>query len=109
MCCGSNRSAIRNASTSMRARSPSPQAQQLASASARVQAPPPPKPAVTPQPVWTPGSLAWVTLKYSETAAIRVRGPASGRRYEFSGARPALAIDPRDVPEMLRSGLFHRA
>jgi hypothetical protein len=74
-----------------------------------VQVSPPPKPAATTSPTFAAESFAWVTLKYAENAAIRVRGPVTGRRYEFSGARPLLAIDPRDVGDLLRSGRFERA
>jgi hypothetical protein len=47
-----------------------------------------------------------VRIRYSERSAIRVRGTASGRVYEFSAAAPAQAVDRRDAAAMLASGFF---
>jgi len=49
-----------------------------------------------------------VTLQYLESSPIVVTGPASGRRYEFSGARPNQAVDARDVEALLRTRFFRR-
>jgi hypothetical protein len=35
-----------------------------------------------------------------------VQGPATGRRYAFSGGSPVQAVDARDAAALLRSGLF---
>ena len=54
------------------------------------------------------GADAKVTIRYTKTASIVVRGVASGRRYAFSGQGAAQAVDQRDVAVMLRSGWFRR-
>jgi hypothetical protein len=54
------------------------------------------------------GVIATVMLHYKETAAIRVWGPVTGQHYDFSGAHPARAVDPRDASVLTRSGLFRR-
>lgn len=87
MCCGSKRSALRNASRVQATRQ---------AASPAVQASPP-------QP------FAPVTLRYIETSEIRVRGPMTGRLYDFSGNPPTQAVDPRDAGALARSGRFRRA
>jgi hypothetical protein len=38
-----------------------------------------------------------------------VRGMVSGRHYEFSNSRPAQPVDRRDLPGLLRTGLFRQA
>jgi hypothetical protein len=52
--------------------------------------------------------IAAVLLHYEGPSAIRVKGPVSGRAYDFSPARPAQAVDARDAPVMTRSGAFSR-
>lgn len=47
-----------------------------------------------------------VAIRYLRTQAIVVQGPATGRRYGFSGAAPVQAVDMRDAAALLRSGLF---
>jgi hypothetical protein len=47
-------------------------------------------------------------LRYKETAAIQVRGPETGRRYEFSVAAPTQYVDPRDAAVLTRGGQFFR-
>jgi hypothetical protein len=47
-----------------------------------------------------------VWVSYSESSAIRVRGTATGRVYEFSGAAPTQAVDQRDAAALLASGFF---
>jgi hypothetical protein len=49
-----------------------------------------------------------VTLRYSESSPILVRGPATGRRYEFSGTHPVQTVDPRDAAALLRTRFFRR-
>jgi hypothetical protein len=50
-----------------------------------------------------------VKLHYTGMASVRVRGPYSGRTYEFSGAHPDGAVDRRDVEGLMRIGIFRRA
>jgi hypothetical protein len=37
-----------------------------------------------------------------------VRGPATGQPYEFSGAQPVRAVDPRDAEVLLHTRYFRR-
>jgi hypothetical protein len=53
--------------------------------------------------------LTPVSLRYVRTAPMRVLGEATGRRYEFSGSRPAQAVDPRDLASLLSLGYFSMA
>jgi hypothetical protein len=50
-----------------------------------------------------------VTLRYVRTAPMRVVGEASRQQYEFSGAAPIQAVDPRDLFQLLNMGYFSRA
>ena len=47
-----------------------------------------------------------VAIRYLRTSPIVVRGLITGRRYAFSGGSPVQAVDVRDAPPLLRSGLF---
>ena len=53
--------------------------------------------------------LTPVTLRYVRTAPMRVLSEATGRKYEFSGSRPAQAVDPRDLASLLSLGYFSMA
>jgi len=86
MCCGSKRAALRNA------------------ARTQVAAPAAPTNGVS-----VTQSFAAVTLHYTKASEIRVRGPVTGRLYDFAGTPPAQAVDPRDAGALTRSGLFRRA
>ncbi len=74
-------------------------------------APPPPVPRKMPGLASLPSvprTTAGVALEYTERARILVRGPASGRTYEFSAAQRAQTVDAADVPPLLRTGFFRR-
>jgi hypothetical protein len=45
-------------------------------------------------------------LRYLQEAPIRVLGPATGRAYAFSGARPVQMVDSRDAQLLARATLF---
>jgi hypothetical protein len=47
-----------------------------------------------------------VALHYLERSPILVRGPATGRQYAFSAARPTQFVDERDAPSLLRTRFF---
>ena len=49
-----------------------------------------------------------VPLRYTETSLILVRGPKSGRQYQFSASNPVQAVDARDVNALLRTRFFAR-
>ena len=55
-----------------------------------------------------PRPMAGVALEYTERARILVRGPATGRTYEFSAGQRAQTVDAADVPPLLRTGFFRR-
>ena len=50
-----------------------------------------------------------VSLRYVRTAPLRVVGESSRQQYEFSGAAPIQAVDPRDLFQLLNMGYFSRA
>jgi hypothetical protein len=43
-----------------------------------------------------------------ENSLIVVRGPATGRQYQFSGAHPDQSVDARDAEALLRTRFFRR-
>ncbi len=47
-----------------------------------------------------------VALRYTELSPILVKGPATGRQYQFSGSYPIQAVDARDVAALLRTRFF---
>ena len=47
-----------------------------------------------------------VRLHYVQSRAILVRGPATGRIYQFSAAHADTNVDSRDAAPLLRTGLF---
>jgi len=49
-----------------------------------------------------------VSVRYVRTAPMRVLGQVTGRHYDFSGSRPAQAVDPLDLPSILATGYFSR-
>jgi hypothetical protein len=63
--------------------------------------------------MWNPASWALagrgVQLRYRERAPVRVRGPVTGRTYEFSAAQPVQVVDARDADGFLRTKMFFRA
>ena len=50
-----------------------------------------------------------VALRYTETSPILVRGPGSGRQYQFSGSNPVQFVDVRDVAALLRTRFFRQS
>jgi cytoskeletal protein RodZ len=49
---------------------------------------------------------AAVSLRYTESSPIRVRGPVTGRNYEFSAANPIQFVDSRDACLLLNARFF---
>lgn len=59
------------------------------------------------------GPASWagtrsVALRFNERARILVRGPVTGRSYEFSADQPAQAVEARDAEALLRTRRFVR-
>lgn len=50
----------------------------------------------------------YVIMRCRERAPVRVRGPVTGRIYEFSPRQPTLSIDARDAETLLRTQRFVR-
>jgi hypothetical protein len=59
-------------------------------------------------PVVQSPSYSTVNLRYLENSPILVRGPVTGRQYEFSGAKPQQLVDVRDADALLRTGFFRK-
>ncbi len=55
------------------------------------------------------GPFPSVTLDYMESAAIRMRGPVTGRPYQFSKSQPSQAVDVRDAAVFARSSSFRQS
>jgi len=51
-----------------------------------------------------PSGTRW--LRHVGTSSVVVRGPATRREYAFMGVRAVRSVDVRDVPHLLRTGLF---
>ncbi len=49
-----------------------------------------------------------VRLRYLQQSPVRVGGPVTGKRYDFSGAQPVLQVESRDAEALLRTGFFAR-
>jgi hypothetical protein len=112
MCCGSKRSALRNTSIRLKAQTTAPPVSREPEApiASRDQLPGASGPnGVAPSvPISARRPSASVILQYKESMAIRVRGPVTGRLYEFSIAQPAQHVEPRDAAVLTHSGLFFR-
>ena len=92
MCCGNKRLALRNA-TPVKPSLNAPRVSQRV-ANTRVPQAPRPEPSRTTMP--------------PETSRVLVRGPVTGRLYDFSGGQPSQAMDPRDGAALMRSGFRAR-
>jgi hypothetical protein len=49
-----------------------------------------------------------VSLRYTESQSVVVRGPVTGRRYSFSAASPVQSVDSRDAGALLGARYFRR-
>ncbi len=70
------------------------------------QAPAPPVfsgPAEAAPAAWPP-----VRLRYLQRSPVRVGGPVTGNRYDFSAAQPVVAVEARDAEALVRTGFFAR-
>lgn len=72
-------------------------------------APASPRPAWTASPMPHAANVGTVLLRSRERARVLVRGPVTGRTYEFSAERPAQPVDPRDADALMRTTRFVRA
>jgi hypothetical protein len=102
-CCGQKRSQPQGAvSSALRPASPVPAVRGLNS---------PTRPALGGAGAALPGASAGgrgVVLRYREPGRVLVRGPVTGRGYEFSAEQPTQAVEARDAEALLRSRRFVR-
>ncbi len=47
-------------------------------------------------------------IRFTENSSVKVKGPATGREYQFSPTSPTQNIDPRDARLLLRSRFFRQ-
>ncbi|HWK89506.1 MAG TPA: hypothetical protein VNP72_05905 [Longimicrobium sp.] len=50
-----------------------------------------------------------VRLRFTQSSAMRVRGPATGLTYDFTAAAPVQPVDGRDAEVLMGTGYFRRA
>ena len=50
-----------------------------------------------------------VPVRYLGSSSIIARGPATGRKYAFSGANPVQLVDARDAGAFIHARYFRRA
>lgn len=74
-----------------------------------IHAPPPPARAPEPPASTAAQPASAVRLRFTGQSRVRVRGPATGADYVFSGNDPVAAVHARDVEGLLRTGYFNRA
>jgi hypothetical protein len=60
------------------------------------------------QPSSNSASSADTSLRFVQRRSIAVRGPITGRRYQFHSGSYTHGMDPRDVVQLLTSGFFER-
>ena len=109
MCCGSRRSAWRSAAASARPASNGPSVRQGTSDGIHVPTTGLRSAAAMASNSAQGSSFPSVTLNYTESAAIRVRGPVTGRPYVFSGSQPSQAVDVRDAAVFARNSSFRQS
>jgi hypothetical protein len=56
-----------------------------------------------------PDSRSWVNLRFMQQAAVLIRGPVTGRHYQFHGDAPVQRVDARDAVPLIKSGYFQQA
>jgi len=106
-CCGQKRAEIRNAPQTEPSEPTPPLAPSTAPPTASAAGPA--AFAVRPTPAQAPSPAVSTRIRYVEVSPILVHGPATGRRYAFSGADPVQAVDARDAEGLLRTRFFRLA
>lgn len=49
-----------------------------------------------------------VNVRFTQTSAVLVRGPVTGRHYQFNGASSTRRVDARDAAALIKSGYFQQ-
>lgn len=106
-CCGQKRAKMRNAPQTEPSETKPPLAPATTPPTASAAAPA--AFAVRPTPTQASSPAVSTRIRYVEVSPILVRGPATGRRYSFSGANPVQAVDARDAERLLRTRFFRIA
>jgi hypothetical protein len=50
-----------------------------------------------------------VRLEFTQGSAVLIRGPSTGRHYQFGGGVQVQPVDSRDAAPLLKSGYFRLA
>nr|WP_315239925.1 hypothetical protein [uncultured Albidiferax sp.] len=66
----------------------------------------PPAPAAAATPTNAPVGLGSLGLRYLARSAVQVRGPSTGKIYQFSATQPVQRVARADSEALLRSGHF---
>jgi hypothetical protein len=106
MCCGKKRLALRNTPTSFRAAS---RPLNPITGSVLFGGVPPSKGVAPAVALSSRAPSNSVMFRYKDDSAIRVRGPVTGRLYDFSPVEPTQPVDPADAAALTRSGLLREA
>ena len=84
MCCGQKRTAMRRIANSSTQNSPA-------------------------APVSANGKpMSTVVPRHTDNSSFKVKGPATGREYDFSSTQPTPNVDPRDARLLVRSRFRQR-
>lgn len=49
-----------------------------------------------------------VNVRFTQASAVLVRGPVTGRHYQFNGTANTQRVDSRDAAALIRSGYFQQ-
>ncbi len=52
---------------------------------------------------------ASVNVRFKQPSAVLVRGPVTGKHYQFQGTANTQRVDPRDAAALIKSGYFQQA
>jgi hypothetical protein len=54
------------------------------------------------------GAHSSIAIRYVGSSLLRVRGPVTGRQYQFSGSHAVHSVDTRDAALLLRTQFFRQ-
>ena len=54
-------------------------------------------------------SAAGVRIEFTQPTSVLIRGPATGRHYQFHAGARTQQVDPRDAAMLVKSGYFRLA
>ena len=52
---------------------------------------------------------ASVSVRFKQPSAVLVRGPVTGRHYQFNGSVNTQRVDARDAAALIKTGYFQHA